>query len=238
MPDGTPIVGGCGLLHRAAAPAVVADGRRLAEQIAFDVGELVGYLPRVTELLEPTNAPMDTGGHRKGGKRVTGSPAPWNGPAGMLLMDVHAGARQLEDSLTVLAHGHRRAPQRSVSDADTTAALAAVPWLAQLCKDRLPGHSLPRHAARQVYGWALAARRLLDEARPDEVPWTRAPGGLRCPGEVQDGRTCDRPLWLAPGATTAVEPPVYCRWCTDADGNLMSWPWGAWVLAATIGPTA
>lgn len=239
-PDGTPIDGGCGLVHHwpAAGAAATTVSRRLAEEIAFDVAELVGYLPRLADLLEPANSPIGGSlGSGWRGKKVTGSPPPWNDAVAMLVMDIHAGARQLEDALTLLAHGHRRRPPRSASDAQTVNALRALPDLAQLCRDRSPDHNLPGRAGRAVYGWAVAARRELDETRPEEAPWTRAPGGLRCPNQLPDGTMCEQPLWLAPGAATTAEPPVYCRRCTDDSGQLLSWPWGAWKLAAELGPT-
>lgn len=196
-----------------------------ADDDAADIG---GYLPRLTELARQRGPRVHDGSARR---KVSGSPAPWNVPAAHLLLDIHAEARELADTLAV-ALGHH--PHRYGTGEDgTAAALVHVARQARALAERDQDRHLPGYAVEKLRGWGRRARRLLDEPRPDEEPWTRAPGDLRCPNPIEDVDTgliavCDAPLWLAPGWQHQTSPAVHCRRCLDDDGHPYSWPHAAW----------
>jgi hypothetical protein len=121
-----------------------------AEEVETLAGELRALLPRLRELLtEPVADPTKgTMSHHK----ISGSPAPWHAEAGPLLMDVHAGVRDLEVDLTYVVAGRlpegRWLEHRGDSDANTEEALAAVVRLAfGAPEDRV------RQAGQTIAGW-------------------------------------------------------------------------------------
>lgn len=74
------------------------------------------------------------------------------------------------------------------------------------------GHNVT-DAAHDLTAWPVRIRAIFDEARPDEQPWTKAPGGLKCPH-------CERRLELAPGWRDRPEnADVVCRSCRDDEGR-------------------
>ncbi len=230
-PGGAPVDGG---------PVIVFERLRgaglLVERLIDDVSDLRG----VRELAaEQHSQERSGGGHRK----VSGSPAPWYEPAANLSTDVHAGARRLADRLAA-AQGGRPRPRGS-TDAGTLVALEEVvarcrrieAWLrSPACLADWPGEELLERATSPVHRWARRCRQQLDELRPDEEPWTRAPGGLLCPNpwrpsQPEPDPRCDRPLWLAPGWAWEQQPAVWCLRCQDDQGEPYSWPHAAWLLA-------
>lgn len=200
------------------------------------VDELIGadrLLARVAGLLydEAVPGPSELGQAKRAVKKPA-APAPWNDEAAGVLFVIHAGAREMEADLSRLLFGRRLS--RSGSDAHTRRALLNIPDLVSAAVQRFPGHWVPAGAARQVLSWPRACRLILDEARWGEEPWTRAPGGLRCPH-------CARRLVLAPGWERESSPPVWCRSCpAELEGDEYprphrSWPAAAWIATLNDG---
>lgn len=178
--------------------------------------------PRLAQLIPEHDTVLEAtiGSHKK----HLAPPIPWNEPAAMLYMDIHAGARDHETTLTLLLFG--KATFRGGADKLTIEALERLPVLFDAAWDRgLWDRPAVQHAARTTAAWPVQVRRLLDEARPHEVPWTRAPGNLTCPH-------CSRPLFLPPAWQYAGDQAeVVCRnpECRDEDGARRQWPAGAWL---------
>lgn len=202
------------------------------ERVRADVADLISYIPRLAELLPPGSVrTADDGEHPK----VSASPLPWNNSVAGVFMDIHA-VRSLEAGLSLLAHGH--ATIRGGSDANTKAALDALPDLIAFVALHRRDSELPEQAARRLRHLGRQARVVLDELRHDEEPWHVAPGGLLCPnqpGLPDDGAYCDNQLMLPPGFATMRAPGVYCPTCRDENGRRMSWPYDAWTLVLTEG---
>ena len=195
------------------------------------VQELIGtdnLLARVTALLHHEVAPgmQEAGANMKPPKKAA-PPSPWNDHAAALTLDIHAGARDIEANLTRLAHG--RTTTRSGSDAHTRRALANIPDLLALCNERHGGHWIVTEGEKQLLRWPRECRAILDEARWGEEPWTKAPGGLRCPH-------CSRRLALAPGWDKEAAPPVWCRACpAEIEGDERARPHRQWASDTWIG---
>jgi hypothetical protein len=163
-------------------------------------------------------------------QKVSGSPAPWNSVIGDLITDMHAGSRRLADTLSAYIGLPRQA--RGGTDAGTLKALDRV----ATCVERLRPWSdqdaviaaMIDSATAEVSSWAFRVRQELGELGDDEQPWTRAPGGLRCPNPFDpdhpEAGTCDAELWLAPGWAFVFEPEVWCR----QSRCLSSWTWTEW----------
>lgn len=145
-----------------------------AVALAVDVDHLTrpgGILDTLEALLpEPVADPtLGTTSHHK----VTGSPAPWHVEAAAALMDIHAGARELETDLKYRLTG-RLPDDRGCSDANTRAALKSIVRLVEGLDD-----TLVKATARTVSRWVTAARQIrdLDDAERWE-PLPRLPGHL------------------------------------------------------------
>lgn len=206
---------------------LVSRVEREIEAMAHDATDLRHYIGELSELLD-AQSPQREGG---GGHKVVGSPAPWNEPAGALLLDIHAASRQCADALSK-ALGEPARPHGS-TDAGTMIALDSCVYNARRLHERDPESELPTSVARRLATLAYRSRELLGCLRPGEEPWTRAPGDLKCPNPIGTGQLpCDEPLWLAPGWSRDPEPPVFCRsgrpGCTLEDGSPYQWPYGAW----------
>lgn len=184
-------------------------------------------LDRVHDEIAAPPSPQEQYDHRK----IAGSPTPWNDRYAMLLLDVEAGARALETRLRynlglpwlpVERDGYRWARPPGRAHAET--ALNQTVILAETLHGKEPDHDLAREALSRCLRWARRARAVLDEARPDELPWTRCPGDLRC-------GMCGGPLWLKPGWEDAAQlerEPVWCRTCVDDTGAAVSYPSAVW----------
>jgi hypothetical protein len=152
------------------------------QSMRIDVFELTkpnGLLDQLEALLpEPVqDATTGTGSHHK----VTGSPAPWHPEAAAVLMEVHAGARELEDDLRhALGFARRwagrakdpRPGPRGNSDENTLTALIAIPDLAAAAGEPHSGR-----ASKAVARWVTGAREVGDIGLSE--PWTpvrRIPG--------------------------------------------------------------
>jgi hypothetical protein len=216
---------------------LVSRVEREIEGMRHDTYDLRRYIAELKGLLD-TQTPHHEGG---GGHKVVGSPAPWNEPAGALLLDIHAASRQCADALS-RALGEPARPRGS-TDAGTLIALDSCAVNAVRLHELDPRNELPSAVYRRLSTLAHRCRELLGCLRQGEEPWTKAPGDLTCPnlitsaGEIASKHECGAPLWLAPGWSREAEPPVYCRSgrpsCILEDGSPYSWPYGAWHRVVT-----
>jgi hypothetical protein len=126
---------------------------RPVEDLTESVNELLILLGPLAALLpEKPNKP----GHGGRAKRAH-SPAPWNGPAAGVWMDIHAGARQFEQDLCALVGLPVRS--RGGSDRNTVHALERLPVLAERDAD---GRSWQvTDAARFARRWVRDAEAVL-----------------------------------------------------------------------------
>ena len=185
------------------------------EDLALTVGDIIGYQPRIRTLLTPGSPTL---GADPGIRRtpIEGSQSPWSDEPAGWLTDVHAGARRAESGLSWVAFARER--HRGGSDGHTIAALRQLPALLVHVRDqhRTAG-KLADRVEREVRSWARRGRAILDEARADEIPWTRAPGGLICRQPIDPDRpklgVCRAPLLLEPGWQHQLKPPLHCRAC-------------------------
>ena len=154
--------------------------------------------------------------------RYSAAPIPWNTPAAMLYLDIHAAAREHETNLTLLLWN--RAKYRGPGDNLTAQAIERLPNLINAAITAGQGtRTIVTEAAHDLTAWPTLIRRLLDEARSSETPWTKAPGNLRCTG-------CGHALYLAPGwQYDAEHADVICRTCRDTDGQHLRWKPSLWL---------
>lgn len=211
---------------------LVSRTEREIEAMSQDAWDLRRYIVELHGLLDAQGLQREGGG----GHKVVGSPAPWNEPVGALLLDVHAAARQLADALSAAA-GERRRPRGS-TDAGTMIALDECVRLARRLHAADPLSPALEAAGRRLATLAFRCREALDQLRPGEERWSRAPGGITCPNIVGAAQfECGADLWLAPGWQHDAEPPIFCRSgraeCTLDDGAPYSWPYGAWYRVVT-----
>ncbi len=194
------------------------------------VDELIGtdqLLERVAQLLHHDQTPglQDTALAKRPTRPAP--PAPWNDHAAAVLLDIHAGARDVEANLTRLAFS--RTLTRSGSDIHTRRALRNIPDLIAHCGALFPDHWVVASSTKQLLAWPRSCRLLLDEARWGEEPWTKAPGGLRCPH-------CQRRLLLAPGWDKEQQPPVWCIGCpVELEGDERAFPRRQWPADTWLG---
>lgn len=176
-------------------------------------------LPRVRALIPHTSNKID---ESQIGGRADVHRIPWNGPAANLALDIAATARRHETALTLLLF--QRAKFRGMTDRDVDDAINRLPVLVDHAVAQDHGENpVVADTVKDLHRWGRQCRRLLDEARDDETPWTKAPGDLRCPW-------CDNRLELAPGWQHAPEgADVMCRRCVDARGAWLRWPPTAWL---------
>jgi len=154
--------------------------------------------------------------------RYSAAPIPWNTPAAMLYLDIHAAAREHETNLTLLLWN--RAKYRGPGDNLTAQAIERLPVLINAAITAGQGtRTIVTEAVHDLTTWPTLIRRLLDEARSNETPWTKAPGNLRC-------TTCGHTLYLAPGwQYDAEHADVICRTCRDTDGQHPRWTPSLWL---------
>ena len=170
-------------------------------RITEDVEELAALLARLeAEITEKTRRPYGGYGSGQGGHPPLAS---WNAPAAMLVMDVHAGARELETNLKHRLTGRIRS--RGGSSGNTTKCLAGLP---ALCAG-VDYHDAAA-ALKKLESWIFRARLVLGDADPvSRLP--RLPGEAEpvcpfchCPGSLrvrhQTGAVmCLRPSCRASG---------------------------------------
>jgi hypothetical protein len=190
------------------------------EQLYTAARELTtDLLPRLQDLIPEAGTPLESsiGSHRK----HTAAPIPWNDTAAMLYYEIHGDARRYESLLTLRLYGNARF--RPGTDEHTTECINRLPvHIAHgLSKDHVPDdlHTV----AYALTSWPRQIRALLDEARPDEQQWAKAPGGLCCPH-------CSRRLMVPPGwDKAATMPDLLCRHCRDEHGASLRYAPDTWI---------
>lgn len=157
-------------------------------------------------------------------KKQPTPPTPWNDTAANLISEIAAGARRHENQLTLLLFQNAR--YRGGSRRNTHDCIRRLPDLITAALDRHPAHpdltppeqpwehQRARDAARDLTTWPVRCRDLLDELRPAEEPWQRAPRLITC-------AYCQRRLHLAPGWN---QQPIHqvrlvCRRCPNTTGD-------------------
>jgi hypothetical protein len=114
-------------------------------------------------------------GARPTGRITQGALASWNTQVAMLVLEVHAGIRELEANLKYAVSGHVR--ERGGSDANTARAIASVVALAAAAGD----YEL-RSVLRQVEAWGWRARLALGHSEPlQQLPRQPGQSAARCP---------------------------------------------------------
>jgi hypothetical protein len=136
-------------------------------RISDDVAAMEALLERLEEEL-PEKKKNPHGGHgsAKGGHPPLTS---WNTQVAMLVMDIHAGVRELETDLRYAIAGTVRV--RGGSDGNTTRSLRALPGL---CAGS--DHAAVQLACKKLEGWIYRAQLILG----DVAPFSRLP---RLPGQ-------------------------------------------------------
>lgn len=179
---------------------------------AEDLSLLYTRIGRLTT--EPRTPGVDDGTGRGagGGKKISASPAPWNAMAAGWVMDVHAGVREHQTNIAWLAYGNV-IRQASSADTITHKVIRLLPDMIYLCYSKFPNHRYALDAERDLMAWGRRGRTILDEVRPHEEPWTKAPGNVKCP-------YCGKRLMLKPGWQYDAEPLV---WCARSGHEPMSW---------------
>lgn len=160
--------------------------------------ELEAVLPhRPREGFRPAGASGTPG---RPGARLTS----WNTAVAMVILDVHAGVRELEQNLQYRVAGVLR--ERGGSDANTFKALQSVVSLAAGA-----GDWELQHAMRTIEKWCWRARLALGETAP-WVAVPRAPGqrAARCPF----CNFCTLRMQSLSGVVRCVNPS-----CIDPDGR-------------------
>lgn len=135
--------------------------------------DLIAWLPHAQALIaEPDTQPT-------AGRTQPGSKPPWNSQAANIRLDIHAGARELEQNLRYRVSG--TLTERGGSDTNTVLALEAAARLAEAVD-----HAIADAAARLVAGWITVMMQL--PAIDLEDPPRRLPA--QCP-------RCDRGMLRA-----------------------------------------
>lgn len=186
--------------------------------------ETVDLLPRVRSLITDTTTALEAGAgsHRK----APAAPTPWNDLYAFTAFGIADDARRHEMVLSLALF--RKVTWRARTDTAAAEGIGRLPVLIAHARDQLDEDDLAEveHISRDLASWPRRCRTVLGELRPDEQPWSHAPGGLVCPH-------CDGHLWLRPGwadrrAATPELEHLWCRRCTDDDGMLLSWAPSAW----------
>lgn len=140
-------------------------------RVADDVAALTGLLVRLEEEL-PEKRKNPHGGHgsAKGGHHPLSS---WNTQVAMLILDIHAGARDLETDLKYQVTGRIRT--RGGSDGNTAKCLAGLP---ALCAGL--DYAAVHLTCKKLESWIWRSRMVLG----DVEPFSRLP---RLPGRKDFG---------------------------------------------------
>lgn len=142
-------------------------------RIQDDCTELISLLTRLEdEIPEKRRNPHGGYGSGSGGHHPL---AAWNAPAAMLVMDLHAGTRDLELELRYRISGSTRS--RGSSSRNTERSLEVIPSLAA---------AVDYHTAQQVIArlesWIRRARLILGDAEPfSRLPRLPGQGDPVCP---------------------------------------------------------
>ena len=139
---------------------------------------------------------------------------------------------------TLTARLFNRASYQPLTDVATHNAISALPHLIANARDHY-GDADPYvgQIAADLLAWPRQARAILDELRADEQPWTKAPGALFCPH-------CNETLYLPPGWAEQrdrrgnITSDVWCRRCSDDDGQNLRWAPSQWTGRVLATPSA
>jgi hypothetical protein len=172
-------------------------------RVTDDVAALAGLLERLEEELpEKKKNPYGGHGSGKGGHPPLTS---WNSQVAMLLLDVHAGVRDLETDLKYQVTGRVRS--RGGSDRNTAKCLANLPALCAGCD-----HAAVSLACKKLESWIWRARMVLGDAEPfSRLPRLPGQGDPRCPFCRTAGSLRVR---HATGSVICLKPT-----CKDSEGN-------------------
>lgn len=182
--------------------------------------ELSTLYPRLTQLVHEHSTVLHDPDSPK--RRAISYPAPWNTQAGELAHDIHTRVRRYETALNIRLFS--KATYRGTSDALTIQGFNRLAVLIDHAHTTHIDSTDVTDAERLLLTWPRQIRLMLDEPRPGEEPWTKAPGNLCCPH-------CERRLELQPGWQHNPEAAdVICRHCTDENGAWMRWKPDTWLL--------
>ncbi|MBT2213473.1 hypothetical protein [Actinomadura sp. NEAU-AAG7] len=141
------------------------------ERLQWDIEELIrpgGLIDQIEELMPKQTATADTNKCHRG--HLFGPPIPWHAEAAAVLMDIHVGARDLENLIRYQINGTTR--NRGGSDGNTRLAIREIGRLSYA----LPAAQV-EDAAAMVRRWVTAARQIGDIDQADRwVPLPRQPG--------------------------------------------------------------
>lgn len=172
-------------------------------RVTDDVAALSGLLGRLEEEI-PEKRKNPHGGHGsgKGGHHPL---AAWNAQAAMLVLDVHAGCRDLETNLRYSITGTVRT--RGGSDRNTARCLMN---LAALCAGS--DYAGVMLVCRKLESWIWRARLILGDADPvSRLPRLPGQGDFACPFCQTKGSLRVR---HATGVVVCLRPT-----CRDSEGN-------------------
>lgn len=176
----------------------VALNVRVTDAIA-DLTALMSKLEE--EIPEKRRNPHGGFGSGKGGH---GPLASWNTPAAMLVLDIHAGVREIEVNIRHMLTGKIR--DRGDSGGNTVRALSS---LSDLCAGA--DHATVVLTCRKLESWIYRGRMILGEIEPvSRLPRLPGQGDPACP-------FCNKPGTLrvrhSTGVVTCLNPA-----CKDGDG--------------------
>ncbi|GAB2613669.1 MerR family transcriptional regulator [Pseudactinotalea suaedae] len=199
------------------------------EDLYLAAREVKELLPRLWDLIPHRGTPVGlTGGASEQQRRRTQAPAPWSDPHALLYYEIVHEVQKRTRELRLLLFG-RAAPVSARAGA-IDRALSDLPVLIAHAQEKGLGANLYRHQDLLRIGgdlkrWPVQVRALLGEPRPDEIPWTKAPGDLVCP-------FCDQRLELPPGWATETDvraTDLVCRRCRDAHGKYLRFEPTSWL---------
>lgn len=172
-------------------------------RVTDNVAALAELLARLEEEVpEKKKNPFGGHGSGKGGHPPLAS---WNSQAAMLVLDVHAGVRDLETDLRYSVTGVVRS--RGGSDGNTAKSLAILPGLCAGCE-----YAVVDVACRRLESWIWRARLVLGDAEPfSRLPRLPGAGDPKCPFCLSPGSLRVR---HATGVVICLKPQ-----CRDSEGN-------------------
>lgn len=195
-------------------------------EAAREVREL---LPRLWQLIPDRGTPVGlTGGAAEQQRHRTQAPAPWSDPHALLYFEiVHEVQKRTRE---LRRHLFGRAVPVGATSGAIDRAVSDLPVLIAHAQEKHLGADMYRHQdllriAGDLKLWPVQIRALLGEPRPEEIPWTKAPGGLVCP-------TCGNRLELPPGWASETDvraTDLVCRRCRDAHGKYLRFAPTTWL---------
>lgn len=154
------------------------------------------------EIPEKRKNPYGGAGSGKGGHAPLAS---WNSQAAMLVMDIHAGVRELEVNLRYSVTGVVRS--RGSSDGNTAKSLSVLPSICAGCD-----YDAVKAACKQMESWIWRARTVLGEVDPfSRLPRLPGAGDPACPFCQSKGTLRVR---HSTGVVICLKPS-----CKDSEGN-------------------